>query len=234
MRNEHSIINLVNLTNEEKEYFELQEQISDLLIVMIGRRIDLKMSQREFAKACGIKQPMIARIERMDATPRIDTLIKMCNAFIIPGGTTFNKTDEYLIKFAIDNDIPLLGICAGMQAICNLNHFDEKVSDQTIKIDTDLLMDHYSNKDECVHSVDIITPFFKDIFKDGRFGVNSRHHYQVKEEDFFIIDARAIDGVVEGIHIPNKTFIVGVEWHPEDLDDIYSKRLFEAFIKSIK
>ena len=80
MRNEHSIINLVNLTNEEKEYFELQEQISDLLIVMIGRRIDLKMSQREFAKACGIKQPMIARIERMDATPRIDTLIKMCNA----------------------------------------------------------------------------------------------------------------------------------------------------------
>ena len=80
MRNKELVFGNIELTNEEKEYFELQEQISDLLIVMIGRRIDLKMSQREFANLCGIKQPMIARIERMDATPRIDTLIKMCNA----------------------------------------------------------------------------------------------------------------------------------------------------------
>lgn len=82
MKNEHSITNLLNLelTKEEKEYFELQEQVSHLLIEIIGRRIDLKMSQRDLAQKCEIKQPMIARIERMDAIPRIDTLIKICNA----------------------------------------------------------------------------------------------------------------------------------------------------------
>lgn len=82
MKNEHSITNLLNLelTKEEKEYFKLQEQVSNLLIEIIERRIDLKMSQRDLAQKCGIKQPMIARIERMDAIPRIDTLIKMCNA----------------------------------------------------------------------------------------------------------------------------------------------------------
>lgn len=82
MKNEHSITNLLNLelTKEEKEYFKLQEQVSNLLIEIIERRIDLKMSQRDLAQKCEIKQPMIARIERMDAIPRIDTLIKICNA----------------------------------------------------------------------------------------------------------------------------------------------------------
>ena len=80
MRDEHSITNLINLTDEEKSYFDLQEQVSDLLIEIIGRRMDLNISQRDLAQKCGIKQPMIARIERMDATPRIDTLIKICNS----------------------------------------------------------------------------------------------------------------------------------------------------------
>ena len=80
MKNKELVFGNINLTNEEEEYFELQEQISDLLVAIIGRRIDLKISQRELAQKCGIKQPMIARIERMDATPRIDTLIKICNS----------------------------------------------------------------------------------------------------------------------------------------------------------
>jgi len=80
MKNKELVFGDINLTAEEEEYFELQEQISHLLIKIIGRRIDLNMSQRDLAQKCGIKQPMIARIERMDAIPRIDTLIKICNA----------------------------------------------------------------------------------------------------------------------------------------------------------
>lgn len=80
MKNKELVFGDINLTAEEEEYFELQEQVSHLLIEIIGRRIDLKMSQRDLAQKCGIKQPMIARIERMDAIPRIDTLIKICNA----------------------------------------------------------------------------------------------------------------------------------------------------------
>lgn len=80
MKNKELVFGNINLTFEEEEYFELQEQISDIIIAIIGRRIDLKMSQRDLAQKCGIKQPMIARIERMDATPRIDTLIKICNS----------------------------------------------------------------------------------------------------------------------------------------------------------
>lgn len=80
MRNKLLVFGNLELTKEEEEYFDLQEQVSDLLIEIIGRRMDLNMSQRDLALKCGIKQPMIARIERMDATPRIDTLIKICNS----------------------------------------------------------------------------------------------------------------------------------------------------------
>ena len=80
MRNKLLVFGNLELTKEEEEYFDLQEQVSDLLIEIIGRRMDLNISQRDLAQKCGIKQPMIARIERMDATPRIDTLIKICNS----------------------------------------------------------------------------------------------------------------------------------------------------------
>ena len=38
------------------------------------------MSQRELAKKTGIKQQMIARIEKMESIPRLYTLIKVLNA----------------------------------------------------------------------------------------------------------------------------------------------------------
>lgn len=80
MENKHSVYEILDLNSEEKEWFQVQEKVSNLLVDIISRRIDLNMSQRDLAKKCGIKQPMIARIERFDATPRIDTLIKMCDA----------------------------------------------------------------------------------------------------------------------------------------------------------
>ena len=38
------------------------------------------MSQRELAKKTCIKQPMIARIEKLESIPRLDTLIKILDA----------------------------------------------------------------------------------------------------------------------------------------------------------
>ena len=38
--------------------------------------------------------------------------------------------------------------------------------------------------------------------------------------------ARSPDGSVESVHLPGRAFVVGVQWHPELLDD---PRLFAAF-----
>lgn len=68
------------LTLEEKEYFEIQKDVSNLIIHLIKRRLELNLSQRDLAKMTNIKQPMIARIESGDTIPRLDTLIRIIKA----------------------------------------------------------------------------------------------------------------------------------------------------------
>ena len=54
--------------------------VNEIIIQLITRRINLNMSQRDLAKITGIKQPMIARIEKFDSIPRLDTIVKMACA----------------------------------------------------------------------------------------------------------------------------------------------------------
>ena len=62
----------VSPAEREKIYFE---------VALIGKMIEARekrgLSQRELAKLCGVKQPAIARLESLKATPQIDTLFKI-------------------------------------------------------------------------------------------------------------------------------------------------------------
>ena len=59
---------------KEKKEMDL---LVDLIATLVNRRIDLGLSQRELAQLSGIKQPAIARLEKLEAIPRVDTLIKV-------------------------------------------------------------------------------------------------------------------------------------------------------------
>ena len=65
---------------------------SDLRVKLIGKLIETRrakgITQRKLAELSGIKQPMIARIEKFDTTPRIDTLAKL----YYPLGLTLTPT----------------------------------------------------------------------------------------------------------------------------------------------
>jgi putative glutamine amidotransferase len=61
--------------------------------------------------------------------------------------------------------------------------------------------------------------------------VNSAHHQAVKDvAPGVVVDARAPDGVIEGIEDPRQRFCIGVQWHPEYGLSSGDKRLFAAFI----
>ena len=116
-----------------------------------------------------------------------------------------------------------------MQALANIHNFDKDIlSDQTVPIGND---SHYS-QNEYVHNIQVVSPFLENILQDKFIRVNSRHKFKVAKEDYFVVDAYSDDGLIEAIHIPNKKFILGVQWHPEDLDDEFSERLFAEFIKN--
>lgn len=62
------------LTQAEKDAIQLK---IDLVGKLIEAREQKGISQKRLAEMSGLKQPAIARLERMQATPQIDTLFKV-------------------------------------------------------------------------------------------------------------------------------------------------------------
>ena len=164
----------------------------------------------------------------------LERVLSLCDGFILPGGDTWYSLDEVVIDYAIRRDKPLLAICLGMQALSKVLSGDERIGyDNTIKNNTSI--NHLKPTKNYVHSV-IIDKNSKlySIIGEKEIWVNSRHSYHVPELDNNLICARSSDGLIEGVELKDKNFILGVQWHPEsNLDDEYSKRLFKAFFDKL-
>ena len=147
-------------------------------------------------------------------------LINLCDGIVLSGGDKFLKQDFLLIDYLYKNDIPTLGICLGMQGMAKyLSNEDEVFIDN-----------HLSNK-KYVHHINISKEsLLYKIIKKKRILVNSRHRSAIKNT-FLDVCAVSDDGIIEGVEDKTKKFFLGLEWHPESLDDENSKKIFEYFIK---
>jgi DNA-binding XRE family transcriptional regulator len=67
--------------NDESRVSPVDKDRINFEIALIGKMIEAReqkgLSQRELAEISGVKQPAIARLESMKATPQIDTLFKI-------------------------------------------------------------------------------------------------------------------------------------------------------------
>ena len=165
----------------------------------------------------------------------LEHVLNLCDGFILPGGDTWCNLDEVVTSYAIRGDKPLLAICLGMQALSKVLSGDERICyDNTIKNNT--FINHLEPNKNYVHSV-IIDKNSKlySIIGKKEIWVNSRHSYHVKELDDTLVCARSSDGLIEGVELKDKKFIIGVQWHPEsNLEYEYSKKLFRAFFRNLK
>ena len=164
----------------------------------------------------------------------LESVLKNCDGFILPGGDTWYQLDEIIIDYAIRCDKPLLGICLGMQVLSKVLSNDKRIGyDNTIKNNTSI--NHFEPNKTYVHSVIIDkTSKLYSIIGEEKIIVNSRHSYHVRELDNTLICARSSDGLIEGVELKDKKFIIGVQWHPEsNLEDKYSKKLFKAFFQNL-
>lgn len=156
--------------------------------------------------------------------PNIDDIsyyLDICDGFIVPGGITWNDVDVNIIKYVFKENKPLLGICAGMQALANIDTF----VDNTIKVEN-----HNVPNEDYVHEISINDGILKSILNKDKIKVNSRHNYTIEPKSYFKIDAVSNDGVIEAISYPEFKFIVGLQWHPEDMDDDDQNKIFKYFI----
>lgn len=151
--------------------------------------------------------------------------------------------DEYEIKviqFAFERDLPILGICRGSQLLNSLTD-GHMYQDLETQYEGDELIQHLqkSPRDYLQHSIIVEEgTMMHDIVGTTKMLVNSHHHQANKDVDDedFLISARAPDGVIEAIEGRGDTFILGLQFHPEDAYtfDVHSEKIVSAFINAAK
>lgn len=153
-------------------------------------------------------------------------LLEMCDGIILPGGDEWTYLDELAVQYAIKTKTPILGICLGMQ----LMGIDQEISRMKRLKDTS-----HKSKEQYVHDIKIRkdSNLYKIIEKD-QVKVNSRHIHTIIPSKNWEISAISKDGVVEAIEKNQHPFCIGLQWHPEDLNDEISKKIFEIFVKACK
>lgn len=169
------------------------------------------------------------KLEEVDKQ-KLDYILDKCDGFVIPGGTYWYQFDEYVMKYAIANDKPLLAICAGFQALCSMYAVQRIYFDMTSRLGNET---HYGEENQYIHNNKVIdNTLLKEIVGNDSICVNSIHHDYVNFEFSNLrVSSVSNDGIVEAVELPNCRFVLGVQWHPEYLMNEVSKKIFDYFVK---
>ncbi len=127
-----------------------------------------------------------------------------------------DKLEIILVKESLKKDLPLLGICRGMQVI---NIAAGGTIYQDLGSQRKKVIKHMQQAPRWypTHKVSLARES-KLAFIMGmeELRVNSFHHQGVaRVAPGFMACAHARDGVVEALEHPEKKFVLGVQWHPE-------------------
>ncbi len=147
-----------------------------------------------------------------------------------------DRMELRLTQFALEKDLPLFGICRGLQ-VMNVALGGTLFQDIPDQKPSEILHDDRSGKrkDPAHHVVIHEKSVLHSILRAERFEVNSFHHQAIKKLGTGLIPtAWAEDGIIEGIELPGRSFFLGVQWHPEEYWDSPSpfRSLFHALIEA--
>lgn len=128
-----------------------------------------------------------------------------------------DRQELLMARMAYDRQIPMLGICRGIQIIAAA--LGGELYQDIYTQDTGSTVKHSQDLDRGSASHTVETEegtVLRRLFGTGRLAVNSFHHQAVKTvpKDFRVC-ARSSDGLIEAMESSAFRSVIGVQWHPE-------------------
>lgn len=202
-------------------------------LVLVSKEYD-----NRFAEWLPMAGKSIDQVNMYDVNPdSIAFYLSKANGIIITGGPDVNPAiygkeadtgrcgtidhrrdtlELEMIRYAMENDLPLLGICRGNQ-ILNVAGKGNLIID--IPSDHDTIVNHCCGVYHPVRMVE--GTMLSEIIGQDTGQVNSSHHQAVEQlAPGFRAVAFAPDGIIEAIEFVDRNehpFILGIQWHPETL-----------------
>ncbi len=119
---------------------------------------------------------------------------------------------------ALERGVPILGICRGIQLL-NVALGGTLVQDVPSQVDGALQHYTHSLAPIAVHTIDIEAgTLLERLLGASTAPVNSYHHQAVDDlGDGLRVNARARDGVIEGVEAADGRPLLALQYHPEEL-----------------
>ncbi|MGC8932607.1 MAG: gamma-glutamyl-gamma-aminobutyrate hydrolase family protein [Candidatus Methanodesulfokora sp.] len=150
-----------------------------------------------------------------------------------------DETEIKLIREFRRRDKPVMGICRGAQVI-NVSMGGTLIQD--IKTEVSGAIKHWWSRRESevpywhpTHRVRIDRDsMLFNIIGNEVIWVNSFHHQAIKRVGSGLkAVAWSDDGIIEAVEA-EKGFLLGIQWHPEGMEDEPSRRIFKSFVEACK
>ena len=189
-----------------------------------------------------------------------EKMLSEVDGLVVPGGFGNRGVEGKIAaaNYALDHDVPYLGLCLGMQVACiagarraGLKHANSEEFDKETKENVIYLMDGQEGKESTGGSMrlgDFPAKLVKGsktakIYGKTNIVERHRHRYEVNqkflkeiEKGGVVVSGTSPDGkLVEFVEAPGKKFFVGTQAHPElKSRPLRVHPLFMEFVKSLK
>jgi putative glutamine amidotransferase len=150
--------------------------------------------------------------------------------------TESDQIEFELAEWALDTGVPLLAICRGIQVL-NValgGTLFQDLPEHAPRPDPD----QPRIRDEVAHAVRIDpSSRLRQIVGADEIEVNSLHHQGIDRlASGLVASAWAPDGLIEGVEVAGSRFVIGIQYHPEELapHDRAAMAIFQAFADAVR
>lgn len=146
-----------------------------------------------------------------------------------------DTSDHWILKAALELDLPVVGICRGIQWI-NVLHGGTLYQDIPTQLGLKTSHRDPAGKVSVYHDVTVTgDSLLAQMIGAGTMEVDSWHHQGIKVTGQGLkVSARTADGLVEGIEATDKRFVVGVQFHPEKLYTSRNSKFLNVFKRLVE